>query len=112
MNKVKFKITGYDETANALLICFASDTTANQDPAAYPKYAFQPLVLWPDVTDSGDLKKLIAKAGIYHVEKQEADEKFAADADRVAAIKALVGQTDEFLVAELTTPDSAPIFLV
>lgn len=106
MNKVKFKVTGYDEAAKALLISFASDTTASQDPADYTTYAFQPLTMWPDVTDVEELKKRIAQAGMYHVEMQEADEKFVADETRVAAIQALVGQTHEFTVAELTANDS------
>jgi len=106
MNKVKFTITGYDEAAKSLLISFASDTTASQDPADYTTYAFQPLTMWPDVTDIEELKKRIAQAGIYHAQMQEADEKFVADAGRVAAIQALVGQTHEFTVAELTATDS------
>jgi hypothetical protein len=105
MNKVKFKVTGYDAAAKSLLISFASDTTASQDPADYVTYAFQPLIMWPDVTDITELKKCIAQAGMYHVEMQEADEKFVVDDTRIAAIQALVGQTHEFTVAELTATD-------
>jgi len=106
MNKVKFKVTGYDEESKSLLISFASDTTASQDPADYTTYAFQPLTMWPDTTDIAELKKSIAQAGMYHVEMQEAEEKFVVDDTRVAAIRALVGQIHEFTVAELTATDS------
>lgn len=113
MNKVKMKITGYDEESHSLLVSFASDTTASQDPAIYPSYAFQPLTMWPDVTDIEELKKRIAVAGMYSAESQAAMEKFAADTERVAAMKALVGQTSEFTVAELLAPPSTtPIQVV
>ncbi len=107
------KITGYDEESHSLLVSFASDTTVNQDPAAYPAYAFQPLTMWPDVDSVEDLKKRIAVVGMYHAESQEAMEKFVADAERVSALKALVGQTCDFAVDELTAPpNSTPLQVV
>jgi hypothetical protein len=109
MNSVKFKIKSYDEATNSLVISFASDTTASQDPGAYTAYAFQPLTMWPDVTDIGQLKKNLAKAGMHHAQMQEAKEKFVADPARVAAFKALVGQTHEFTVAELTATSTTPL---
>ena len=109
MNSVKFKIKGYDEASNSLLISFASDATKSQDPETYTAYAFQPLTMWPDVTDIVELKKCIAKAGLHHAQLQEAKEKFVADAARIAQLKALVGQTHEFTVAELTpAPSTTP----
>jgi len=108
MNSVKFKIKSYDEATNSLVISFASDTTASQDPEAYTAYAFQPLTMWPDVTDIAELKKNLAKAGMHHAQMQEAKEKFVADPARVAEFKALVGQTHEFTVAELTVASTTP----
>lgn len=102
MNKVKMKITGYDEISHSLLVSFASDTTKSQNPADYPTYAFQPLTMWPDVTDAQEIKKRIAMAGMHHAQMQEAKEKFMADPQRVAALKGLVGQDSEFTVTELT----------
>jgi len=96
------KITGYDEISHSLLVSFASDTTKSQNPADYPTYAFQPLTMWPDVTDISEIKKRIAVAGMHHAQMQEAKENFIADANRVTALKALVGQTHEFTVNELT----------
>jgi hypothetical protein len=110
MNSVKFKIKGYDETSNSLVISFASDTTASQYPEAYTAYAFQPLTMWPDVTSIEELKKKIAAAGIHHAGMQEAKEKFVADPARVAALKTLVGQTYEFTVAALTATDNQTPF--
>lgn len=103
MNSVKFKITGYDDVSNSIIVSFASDTTASQDPVAYAGVALQPLNMWPDVTDIDELKRQIARTGMYQAQRQEDEEKFKADPDRIEAIKALVGQTHEFTVAELTS---------
>jgi hypothetical protein len=95
MDKVRMKITGYDETSHSLLVSFASDTTKSQNPADYPSYAFQPLTMWPDVSDVNELKK------------------FVADPQRVNALKAMVGQTQEFTVNELTiVPNETPFQVV
>lgn len=104
MEKVKMKITGYDEDSNSLLVSFASDTTKSDDPSDYPSYAFQPLTMWPDISDPNEIKKRIAVAGIYHVTLQEAEEKFIADPDRINAFKSMVGQTYAFSTDELAIP--------
>ena len=105
MDKVRIKIMGYDEASHSLLVCFASDTTKSQDPADYPAYAFQPLTMWPDVTDPNEIKKRIAMAGMHHAQMQEAKEKFVADPERINAFKAMAGQVQEFTVDELAGLD-------
>lgn len=110
MNSVKFKITGYDDISNSIIVSFASDTTASQDPAAYAGVALQPLNMWPDVTDITELKKQIARTGMYQAQRQEDEEKFKADPARIAALKELIGQTHEFTVEELTTVDNQTPF--
>jgi hypothetical protein len=113
MNKVKIKITGYDEASHSLLVSFASDTTKSQDPASYPSYAFQPLTMWPDVTDVNELKRRLALSGMHHAQMQEAKEKFMANPSRVAELKAMVGQTQEFTTNELTVvPNETPFQVV
>ena len=113
MDKVRMKITGYDEASHSLLVSFASDTTKSQNPADYPSYAFQPLTMWPDVTAPNEIKKRIAMAGIHHAQMQEAEEKFVADPQRVNAFKAMVGQTQDFTVNELTiAPNETPFQVV
>lgn len=113
MNKVKFKITGYDDASDSIIVSFASDTTASQDPEAYTPVALQPLNMWPDITDVNELKKRIAMSGMYQAQRQEEQEKFKADPSRIEAIKALVGQTHEFTVEELTAlAPPAPIATV
>jgi hypothetical protein len=102
MNSIKFKIKGYDEATNSLLISFASDTTASPDPESYPAYAFQPLTMWPGATTVDELKKQIAIVGVHQAQIQEDKEKFNADPARQAALQALVGQTVEYAVADLT----------
>ena len=106
MDKVRMKIMGYDEASHSLLVSFASDTTKSQDPADYPAYAFQPLTMWPDVTDPNEIKKRIAMAGMHHAQMQEAKENFVADPQRVNAFKAMAGQVQEFTVDELTGLDT------
>lgn len=113
MNKVKFKITGYDDISNSVIVSFASDTTEKQDPEAYAPVALQPLNMWPDVTDINELKKRIAMSGMYQAQRQEEEEKFKADPSRIEALKALVGQTHEFTVEELMAiAPSAPVATV
>jgi hypothetical protein len=108
MNSIKFKIKGFDEASNSLLISFASDTTASADPEQYPAYAFQPTTMWPDVSSIDEIKKRIAMAGMYQTQLQEAKEKLAADPQQVAKFKELVGQVHEFAVADLTPPPATP----
>lgn len=104
MEKVKMKIMGYDDTSNSLLVSFASDTTKSANPEDYPSYAFQPLTMWPDISDPQEIKKRIAMAGMYQVMLQEAEEKFIADPNRVNAFKSMVGQTYDFSTSELAIP--------
>jgi len=106
MNTVKFKIKGYDEATQSLIVSFASDTTANQDPDAYSGLAFQPLRMWPDVANIEDLKKSLARVGMHHAELQEKREKKATDPTFLQAVADLVGQTYEYPVADLVTSDS------
>lgn len=103
MDKIKMTITGYDDASNSLLVAFASDTTKSSNPEDYPSYAFQPLTMWPDISDPNEIKKRIAMAGIYQVTLQEAEEKFVADPDKVTAFKDMVGQTYDFTITELST---------
>lgn len=106
MNKIKLKINGYDEESHSLLVSFASDETQSQDPSSYQSYAYQPMTMWPDVTDVNEIKKRLAQAGIYLAEQQKIKEQFKADHAKIDAYKALVGQVVEFNIADLTTPST------
>lgn len=108
MNSIKFKIKSYDEASGSLLVSFASDTTASADPEQYTAYAFQPITMWPDVTDIEEIKKRIAKAGIYQAHLQAAKEAFTANPQGAAPFKNMVGQTHEFSIAELSASDTTP----
>jgi hypothetical protein len=70
MNTLKMKIVGYDETNHSLLVAFASDTTASQNPADYSALAYQPISMWPDVTDAAEITRRIAVAGIHQAQQQ------------------------------------------
>lgn len=104
MNTIYMKIHSFDEASYSLIVSFASDTTQSQNPADYPSYAFQPLNMWPDVTDPNEIKKRIAVAGIYHAEQQEREERFVADPTKVAEYSAMVGQQDSYLISTLVPP--------
>lgn len=104
MNTLYMKIHAFDEPSNSLIVSFASDTTKSQNPADYPSYAFQPINMWPDVTDPTEIKKRIAVAGMYHAEQQEREEKFIADPTKIAEYRAMVNVEASFSIEELTTP--------
>jgi len=101
MNSVNMKVVGYDEESHSLLVSFASDQTRSQDPETYPAMAFQPISMWPNVSDVVEIKKRIATAGMYHVKQQESKEAFVDDPNRVAALKSLVGQSFTYQVSDL-----------
>ena len=103
MNKIKLKINGYEEETNSLLVSFASDETQSQDPASYQSFAYQPMAMWPDVTDVNEIKKRLAQAGMYLAEQQKIKEQFKADPAKVEAYKAMVGEVLEFNISDITT---------
>lgn len=110
MNTLYMKIHAFEEQSRSLIVSFASDTTASQNPDDYTRYAFQPMNMWPDVTSPAEIKKRIAVAGIYHAEQQEREEKFIADPVKAQSYKDMVGQGSSYLVTDLipstpTIPD-------
>ena len=104
MKTLIMKIVGYDEASNSLEVAFASDETASQDPTTYQASAYQPLTMWPDVTDIETIKRNIAVAGMWQAEQQAKKESFVADQAKVDALKALVGQEVKYPVSELIAP--------
>ena len=104
MNKIKLKINGYDEESYSLLVSFASNETQSQDPTTYQSYAYQPMTMWPDVTDVNEIKKRLAQAGIYLAEQQKIKEQFKADQTKIDAYKAMVGEVLEFNISDITSP--------
>ena len=113
MNTLYMKIHAFEESSYSLIVSFASDTTESQNPDDYPQYAYQPMNMWPDITDPVEIKKRIAVAGIYHAEQQEREEKFIADPAKVQAYKDMVGQENTYPVSDLIPPPAAPnVFVV
>jgi hypothetical protein len=103
------KIHTFEEPSYSLVVSFASDTTKSQNPDDYPKYAYQPMNMWPDVTDPVEIKKRMAVAGVYHAEQQEREEKFIADPAKVQAYKDMVGQENSYPVNNLIPPAPTPV---
>lgn len=104
MNTIYMKIHAFDETSYSLIVSFASDTTKSQNPDDYPSYAYQPMNMWPDVSDSSEIKKRIATAGVYHAEQQEREEKFVADPTKVEQYRAMVGSENSYPSDDLIPP--------
>lgn len=104
MNTLYMKIHAFDEKSYSLIVSFASDTTKSQNPDNYPSYAYQPMNMWPDITDPAEIKKRVAIAGVYHAEQQEREEKFIADPVKVQEYKNMVGQENSYLVNDLIPP--------
>jgi hypothetical protein len=109
MKKIKIKINGYDEDTHSLLVSFASDETKSQDPSDYQSVAYQPMTMWPDVSDVNEITKRIAQAGIYLAEQQKIKEQFVADKEKVDSYKSLVGSQMEYNIDDITSP-SAPAY--
>ena len=108
MNILKMKITGYDEISNSLLVSFASDETKSQDPSDYASFAYQPMTMWPDITDPVEIQKRIAMAGIHLVEQQKIKEDFLSNETNATAYKNMVGQVIEYNKADLIPPAPTP----
>lgn len=101
MNTLKMKIVGYDEPSNSLIVNFASDETRSSNPEDYPSYAYQPVSMWPDITDVTEIKKRIAHAGIHMAQQQKIQETFVDNTALLNSIKALVGTEEEYQVDQL-----------
>ena len=106
MNKIKMKIKSYDETSNSIIVAFSSDETATNNPDDYQEFAFQPSVMYPDITDMEELKKKIALEGIGLAKQAKKTEQAKANTAMQNQWKALVGQTFEYNVNELTATNS------
>ena len=104
MNTLHMKIHSFEEQSNSLIVSFASDTTKSQDPNDYPSYAYQPVNMWPDISDPTEIKKRIAIAGVYLVEQQERQEKFVVDTNKIQEYKDMVGQVNSYSATELVLP--------
>lgn len=96
------KIYDYQEASGSLVVSFASDTTASQNPDDYGRMAFQPAQMWPDIDDVAEVKKRVAQIGVYHAGQQARNEQLKEDKAREAAFKALVGSEQTYSVSDLT----------
>lgn len=104
MQILKMKIQSFDEQTNSLLVSFASDTTQSQNPDDYPAYAYQPVNMWPDITDPAEIKKRIAISGIHHAEQQERRERFSANLVARQEYRNMIGQEVSYPLSDLIPP--------
>ena len=110
MNTLKMKIVGYDEESHSLLVSFASDETASQDPSSYPHYAYQPMAMWPDITDPDELIRRIGQSGIHLAEQQKIKENFVQNQTLIDRLKSYVGQEKSYLISELVEVEQTETF--
>jgi hypothetical protein len=101
MQTLKMKIVGYDEESHSLIVSYASDETASSDPSAYTAYAYQPMTMWPDITDAEELIKRIGHAGIHMAEQQKIKESFVQNQQLINSLKSFVGQEKTYAVEDL-----------
>lgn len=112
MNTLKMKITGYNADNHSILVAFASDETRSQDPADYTSYAFQPIAMWPDVTDLTEIKRRIAQSGVHIAEQEAKGEQLSNNIALINQIRDLVGETIEYPIQELIVPELTTPFQV
>jgi hypothetical protein len=105
MQYIKMKIVAFEESSYSLLCSYASDETQSHNPADYPPVAYQPMNMWPDVTNPDDLKKCMAVAGMWVTENQVREEQFIADPTKVEQYRAMVGEVVEYPVADLLSQE-------
>jgi hypothetical protein len=96
MKKLYMKICGYEESSGSLLVKFASDETASQNPDDYTAYAYQPASMFPDITDPEIIKKRIAIAGKYLAEQLKIQENLKNDTQRVSIFSSMVNSLSEY----------------
>lgn len=104
------KFVGYDERSQSIMVSFASDTTNSPNPESYKPVAFQPYSMWPDVNDMNELQKRIASVGISVVRRQIIEESLTANTGKIQALQELVGQTNQFAVADIVDVQSPTPF--
>ena len=101
MQYIRMKVVAFDESTYSLLCSFASDETQSHNPADYPAYAYQPMNMWPDISDPAIIKERIAYSGINIAENEAREEQFIADPAKIAEYRAMVGSVVEYPVQYL-----------
>jgi hypothetical protein len=104
MASLKMKVVRFEEESKSLIVAFASDETASSDPENYAALAYQPMNMWPGVTNAEQLKKNIALTGVSHTTQQALREKNPASEELVTEFKSWVGQTFTFDTNDLSVP--------
>ena len=94
------KIISWDEKNLNLVVKFVSDDSSlNIDDTT--ALAYQPITMFPGVSDTQELIKKMAVSGISICEVQNLQQQAKQDQAKINEIKNLVGQTFEYTVEEL-----------
>jgi hypothetical protein len=105
MNIVKVKIHEYDEETKSLIVSFASDGTASQNPDDYSKLSYN-LSLFDENDTIDDIKIKLAQSGLAIIRQQIQEEKSFKDPTKIDHLKTLVGSSFDipvFMADKVTT---------
>lgn len=108
METLYMKIHSYEENSCSLIVSFASDTTKSQNPDDYTKQAFQPMKMWPDVSDPEEIKKRIAVIGVHTVKMQKIEENFVQNDTAIDQYKNMIGQQISYAISDLIPQPPQP----
>jgi hypothetical protein len=97
------KIYSYNEETKQFTIAFASDETKSQNPDDYVKLAYNPFIMFPDITDPTLIPEKIALSGLYETKQQAKQEQLYQDPLYDSTYKNLEGQILTFDENDLTS---------
>jgi hypothetical protein len=100
MNKLKMKIIDWEPQSLSLIVKFTSDVNSFEVDDARP-LAFQPLTMFPGVTDIDEVLKRIAVSGIGICENEAIRENALKNASKLENFANLKDQTFEYDVSYL-----------
>lgn len=100
MNKLKMKVIDWEPQSLSLIVKFTSDVNSFEVDDARP-LAFQPLTMFPGVTDIDELLKRIAVSGIGICENEAIKENALKNVSNLENFVNLKDQTFEYDVSYL-----------
>lgn len=101
MQKLYIKVIDFEKESQSLIVSFASDETNSSNPGDYSATAFQPGLMWPDITDEKEIMQKIALDGFYMVKNQKLIEDSQKNIEKMNEYQKMVGKTFEFNVDEI-----------
>lgn len=107
MNKLKMKIVDWDQQSMSLIIKFSSDVNSFEVDDAVA-LAYQPLNMFPGITDTDELLKRLAVSGIDLCEREVRRENALKNVSTLITFENLKGQEFEYDVNYLLNMHRTP----